>query len=57
MADQGGEFSIFQGNHVRIDISMSIRPVITKFGKQVHLQDLVSCPLSHMFPCPDYVVL
>ena len=38
------EFSIFQGIHVRfdvsIDISISIRPMITKFGKQIHLQDL-----------------
>ena len=24
---------------IRIDISLSIRPMITKFGKQVHLQD------------------
>ena len=45
MADRSGEeFSIFQGIYVRfdirIDMSMSIRPVITKFGKQVHLQDL-----------------
>ena len=44
MADYGGEFSIFQGIHVifdiRIDISISIRPIITKFSKQVHLHDL-----------------
>ena len=44
MGDRGGEFSFFQGNHVRtgirIDISISIRPVITKYGKQVHLEDL-----------------
>ena len=44
MVDWGGEFSIFQGIHVRfdirIDISISVRPMITKFGKQVHLQDL-----------------
>ena len=43
MADEGGEFSSFQGSHVRtcirIDISISIRPMITKFGKQVHIQD------------------
>ena len=45
MADRSGiQFSIFQDIYVRfdirIDMSMSIRPVITKFGKQVHLQDL-----------------
>ena len=35
MADRGGEFSLFQGIHVRIDvkidISITIRPMITKF--------------------------
>ena len=44
MADRGVEFSLFQGIYaridIRIDISISIRPMITKFGKQVHLQDL-----------------
>ena len=44
MADRGGEFSFFEGIHVRIDIRIdtfiSIKPIITKFGKQVHLQDL-----------------
>ena len=40
MADRGGEFSFFQSILVRIDISISIRPMTTKFGKQVHLQDL-----------------
>ena len=38
--DRGGEFSFFQGMLVRIDISISIRPMITKFGKQVYMQDL-----------------
>ena len=37
MADQGGELSFFQGSRVRIDIridiSISIRPMITTFGK------------------------
>ena len=36
MVDRGGEFSPFQGIHVRIgiriDIAISIRPMITKFG-------------------------
>ena len=45
MADRGGEFSFFQGIHVRIDISISVRPMITKFGKQVHLQDLTQMRL------------
>ena len=45
MADRSGiQFSIFRGIYVRfdirIDMSMSIRRVITKFGKHVHLQDL-----------------
>ena len=37
MADWGGEFSFFQGVHERIGIriDISIRPMITKFGKQV----------------------
>ena len=43
MADQGGEFSFIQGIRVsidiRIDISISIKPIITSFDKQVHLQD------------------
>ena len=30
---------------IRIDISLSIRPVITKFGKQVHLQDFTQLRL------------
>ena len=44
MAYRGGEFSFFQGTHVKInitiDISISVRPMTTKFDKQVHLQDL-----------------
>ena len=49
MVDRGGELSFFQGIHVRIgirsDISISIRTMITKFGKQVHLQDLTQMRL------------
>ena len=49
MADQCGEFRFFQGIHVRIgiriDISISIRPMITKFGKQVHPQELTQMRL------------
>ena len=44
MADQGGEFSIFQVIHVRFDIRIDISiyhtPMITKFGNHVNLQDL-----------------
>ena len=40
MANLGGEFSFFQGIHVRIDLrikmSISLRLLTTKFGKQVH---------------------
>ena len=49
MADRSGEFSFFQGTHVRIDIRIdiyiSIRPMISKFSKQVHLQDLTQMGL------------
>ena len=49
MPDQGGELSFFQGIHVRIDIriyiSISITPMTTKFGKQVHLQELIQMRL------------
>ena len=49
MVDQCGEFSFFQGIHVRIDIiiaiSIFIRPMITIFDKQVHLQDLTQVRL------------
>ena len=46
MVDPGGEFSFFQGIHVRIDIRIdicnSIRPMIAKFGKQIYLKDLTN---------------
>ena len=45
MADQEGEFSFFQGIHVRIDISISIKTMTNKFGKQVDLQDLIQMRL------------
>ena len=51
MADPDDEFNFFQGIHVRINIriviSISIRPMITKFDKQVHLQDLTH---QHLLP-------
>ena len=47
--DRVGEFGFFQGIHVRIDIridiSISVRSMITKFAKQVHLQDLTQMRL------------
>ena len=49
MADQSSKLSIFQGILVRTgigtDISISIRPMITKFGKQVNLEDLTQMSL------------
>ena len=58
MADRGGEFSFFQGIHVtiyiRIDISISIRPMITKFGEQVHVQDLTQITLIKQVLVTNY---
>ena len=49
MTDRGGEFRFFQGIQVRIDIkidiSISIRPMITKYGKHVHLQEFTQMRL------------
>ena len=46
---RAGEFSFFQGINIgigiRIDISFTKRPIITKFGKQVHLQILTQMRL------------
>ena len=43
MEDRGGEFTFIQGIHlrtdIRIDISISIIPITTKFGKDGHLQE------------------
>ena len=45
MTDQGGEFSLFQGIHVRIDteidISISIRPVNPRFGNWELISDVL----------------
>ena len=51
MADSGGDFTFFQD--VKIDIgigiSISIRPMTTKFDKLVHLQDLTQIrPIKQM---------
>ena len=47
--DRGCEFSFFQGIHVRIDIrmdsSISIRPVTTEFCMQVRLEELTQMRL------------
>ena len=49
MADRGCKFSSFHNIHVRldkkIDISFFIRPMIIKFGKQIHLHDLTQMRL------------
>ena len=49
MADWSSELSFFQDIHVRvdirIDIAISMRPMITKFGKQEYLQDLIQMRL------------
>ena len=49
MTDRSGEFNFFQTIHVRIDIridiSIFIRPMITKFGKHVHPQNLTQIRL------------
>ena len=49
MAYRVGELSFFQSIHVgidkRIDMSISIRPMTTKFGKQARLQDLTQMRL------------
>ena len=53
LADWGAEFSFFQGIHVRteirFDISISIRPVTTKFCKQVHLGELAQMRLINRY--------
>ena len=48
MAYRVGELSFFQSIHVgidKIDMSISIRPMTTKFGKQARLQDLTQMRL------------
>ena len=49
MTGRGGEFSFFQGIHIKIDIkiniSISIRPMTTKFGRQLHLQEFIQMRL------------
>ena len=64
MADSGGEVNFFQALHARIDtridISISIRPTATKFGKQVHLHELSQMRLIKLVlvtsACQDYVI-
>ena len=49
LVDQSYEFSFFWDIHVRINeriyISISIRPMKTKFGKQLHLEELTQVRL------------
>ena len=44
MADGGGEFTFIRGIHVRtdirVDISISLRTMTTKFSKHLHLEEL-----------------
>ena len=51
--DLGGELSFFQGIFVkidvRIDISISIRPMTAIFGEQVHLQDSTHISIIRVF--------
>ena len=50
MAGLGSEFKFFQDIHVsidiRVDISISIRLMTTKFAKQIHLQELTQIKLT-----------
>ena len=52
MANQGSEFSFLRDNHlrtdIRIDISISRRPTTTKFGKQIHLEELTKLIKSQL---------
>ena len=56
MVDGGGEFSFFQGTRVRtdirIDISISIRPMTSKFGEPGHIIKQVLAMPSRQ----DYVI-
>ena len=49
MTDRGGEFSFFWGIQltidIRIDISIFIRSMTTKFGKEQHLEELTQMRL------------
>ena len=59
MADRGGEFSFFQGIYVRIDIrigiSISIRPMTTKFRKQDLIQMRLFKQVQMTPSCQDHV--
>ena len=49
MADRGGKFNFFQDIivrlNIRIDIFIFIRPMSTRFDKQVYLHDLTQMRL------------
>ena len=49
MADRRSEYSFLQVIHIRIDneidIFISIRPMTTKFRKQIHLEELTQLKL------------
>ena len=64
MSDHGGGFSFFQDIHVktdiRFDISISIRPITTKFGNQLRLGELTqsanTCSSSFAFNGLHFVI-
>ena len=49
MVDQGCDFNFFRDvrveTDIRIDIAISIRPMTTKLGKHVHLEELTQMRL------------
>ena len=51
IADRGGDFSFFWGLHtwsvIRLHISTSIKPIMTKIGKQVHLEEFTASYTHH----------
>ena len=53
MADLGGEFSFIQGNYLRVHIS--IRPMTSKFGRQLHLEELTQMRLNKQVLMTGYV--
>ena len=50
MVDQGEKFSFFRDIHIkidtRVDISISLRPMTTKFGKRLDIEELTNLRLE-----------
>ena len=59
MVDPASEISFFRSNHARInigiDMSISMRPMTTKFGRQVHLEELTHIRLVKQMLMTLYV--